>query len=266
MSKMLVVAGMHRSGTSLTASWLHANGLFLGNNLMYGGFDNIKGHFEDLEILKIHEQNLLRQGFVTNGLKLKNSDVFSFDNIALKEVKKIIELRSKNYIWGWKEPRGTLFLEDWYNLNPDMFCLAVYRDVAEVTDSLERRSFHTLFNTKNIKNPNRFIKKIIYPIIKKRDKERNIEAWIKYNNSILEFKKKHPDNCIILNLNDLMNSSNEILELLYRRIGFKHDEISFSSIFSEGLYNKNSYIIKANKKLLKMIDETTLQLIENKYK
>ena len=48
MNKVLVILGMHRSGTSLVANWLHDCGLHVGDRLLEGTFANEKGYFEDL--------------------------------------------------------------------------------------------------------------------------------------------------------------------------------------------------------------------------
>ena len=45
--KVFFLAGMHRSGTSLTAMWLQKCGFQLGDNLLSGAWDNKYGHFED---------------------------------------------------------------------------------------------------------------------------------------------------------------------------------------------------------------------------
>jgi hypothetical protein len=76
MGNVLTIAGMHRSGTSLTAMWLSACGLDIGADLMSGQFDNPKGHFEDLELVKLHENDLQQKGLKSHGLHLKHVNDF----------------------------------------------------------------------------------------------------------------------------------------------------------------------------------------------
>ncbi|MEY2858272.1 MAG: hypothetical protein RLZZ74_2584, partial [Cyanobacteriota bacterium] len=45
---VMIITGMHRSGTSLTASLLQSAGVNLGDRLMSEDRGNSKGHFEDL--------------------------------------------------------------------------------------------------------------------------------------------------------------------------------------------------------------------------
>jgi hypothetical protein len=47
----LIVTGMHRSGTSLLASFLRAAGINLGENLYPADSANPLGYFEDLDFL-----------------------------------------------------------------------------------------------------------------------------------------------------------------------------------------------------------------------
>src|ERR687896_198189 len=62
LNHQLIVAGFHRSGTSLVCQLLHRAGLFLGYNLLGPAFSNPHGHFEDTEILEIHQQILADNG------------------------------------------------------------------------------------------------------------------------------------------------------------------------------------------------------------
>ena len=58
MSHQLIIAGFHRSGTSLVSQLLHRAGLFLGYDLMGASFSNPHGHYEDIEVYDLHEQIL----------------------------------------------------------------------------------------------------------------------------------------------------------------------------------------------------------------
>ncbi len=49
---VLIITGMHRSGTSLTAEFLQKISLDLGNNLLKGNYWNPKGYFEDIDFVE----------------------------------------------------------------------------------------------------------------------------------------------------------------------------------------------------------------------
>ncbi|HVX29275.1 MAG TPA: hypothetical protein VHA53_02260, partial [Nitrolancea sp.] len=76
-SKVLVVAGMHRSGTSLTANWLAQCGLDVGQDLLAGLPDNPTGHFEDRSFVYLHIDMLADNGsdhLVTPGQQLTSRE------------------------------------------------------------------------------------------------------------------------------------------------------------------------------------------------
>ena len=62
MSEQLIIAGFHRSGTSLVCQLLHRAGLFLGDELLGATFSNPNGHFEDAEVVELHERILADNG------------------------------------------------------------------------------------------------------------------------------------------------------------------------------------------------------------
>ena len=75
---VLIITGMHRSGTSLTTSLLQSAGVHIGDRLMNGGNGNTKGHFEDLDFVDLHRQSLEQQGISREGWTVKNH--FSFNS------------------------------------------------------------------------------------------------------------------------------------------------------------------------------------------
>jgi len=58
VSKQLIVAGFHRSGTSMLTQELHKAGLFVGKRLMSPNFSNADGYFEDNKIKRLIQEKL----------------------------------------------------------------------------------------------------------------------------------------------------------------------------------------------------------------
>jgi hypothetical protein len=108
---VFIITGMHRSGTSLTASILQSAGIHIGRNLLGADQVNIKGHWENIDFYEFHMNILDSQGLSSAGWTLQ-------DNLEIKEefidrAKQIIEKNALSSVWGWKEPRTTLFLDFW---------------------------------------------------------------------------------------------------------------------------------------------------------
>ena len=57
-NRLVVVLGMHRSGTSVIARGLQVMGVELGNNLMQANEYNTKGFWEDMDIYTLNEEML----------------------------------------------------------------------------------------------------------------------------------------------------------------------------------------------------------------
>ena len=62
MGTIVLVTGHHRSGTSATAGSLQRLGIELGDKLMPPAGDNPKGFFEDLRVVRVHDQLLSALG------------------------------------------------------------------------------------------------------------------------------------------------------------------------------------------------------------
>lgn len=178
-NQVLVITGMHRSGTSLIASLLQSAGLDVGHRLLMENDSNPKGHYEDLDFVNFHEDVLDAQGLNTAGWILDRSIPVS--EILFPQAIKLVERNHPKSLWGWKDPRTVLFLNFWQELIPEAKFVFIYRQPWEVMDSLFRRGNPTF-----IKNPNLAI-----------------EVWQHYNQLILEFCQEFPERSILLSLDTI---------------------------------------------------------------
>jgi hypothetical protein len=137
MNSGLIIAGFHRSGTSSVAQQLAASNLFLGDELIGASPSNPHGHFEDWEVVQIHDA------------ALKSAEVdwasVTFDEIRLdiESSSRISEFVAKRQAgrqpWGFKDPRMCQFLEHWRRPCPGARVLIVFRNPADCAHSLQRR-------------------------------------------------------------------------------------------------------------------------------
>ncbi|TVU53586.1 MAG: glycosyltransferase [Arthrospira sp. PLM2.Bin9] len=202
-SPVLIITGMHRSGTSLLAALLQQAGLNLGENLLGSNRGNIRGHFEDLEILDFHKEILRSHNLNSDGWleKLPISVAESFREKA----REIIAKKSVNSLWGWKEPRTCLFLDFWRDLLPHGGFIFVYRSPWEVVDSLYRRGTDTLI----ISQP-----------------EIAILTWIHYNQNILEFSDRFPDQSLIIHLHQLTQFPQTVISAINHKFNLNLNPIT----------------------------------------
>ncbi len=245
MQKVLTIAGMHRSGTSLTAMWLHGCGLNLGENLMSVQFDNPLGHFEDLDILNIHQNDLKRKGLKTHGLNLNRVGEFHFEDKSKFEAEVFLKKKSKLNEWGWKEPRSTLYLNEWKDLIPELKVLAVFRPYSEVVNSLIKRTRHSFIKTNKYSLLNRAAHLALFPIYLKMERKRCLDAWMKYNHAILEFHNNHPNDIIIIGLADLITSDQALLNTLNKQFELNLNMKSIKLFYKKELLSRNATKIKS---------------------
>jgi len=135
---VLVIAGMHRSGTSVMTSLLHSAGLFVGDRLMPAAESNPEGHFEDLDFCDLQRRALRANGLDTDGFVTESTT--TMPPLLRDEAVAMIDVRrARGVPWGWKDPRNTLFIDFWSTLVPDAHWLFMVRSPWEVVDSLFRR-------------------------------------------------------------------------------------------------------------------------------
>jgi len=190
-SKVLAIAGMHRSGTSLTASVLQSAGVYLGDRLVGVDVGNDKGHFEDRDFVEFHKQVLRSQSLDVDGLTFQ--DQMHVADRYFKIAQDLIEQKSVHSLWGWKDPRTTLFLDLWLQLLPDAIFILVYRSPWEVVDSLYRRGTDEIIAA--------------YP-------EKAVELWMHYNQKILEFYNRVPDRCLLANLSQIVSNPQLLIQTI----------------------------------------------------
>lgn len=189
-SQTLVITGMHRSGTSLTASLLQSAGLDVGQRLLMANESNPKGHYEDLDFVNFHEDVLDAQGLNTAGWALDRSIPISA--LLKPRVESLLAQNVGKPLWGWKDPRTVLFLDFWQQTLPEAKFLFVHRQPWEVMDSLFRRGNPTF-----IKNPNFAL-----------------EVWQHYNQLILEFYQKFPDRSLLLSLDTITQNPQFLTQIV----------------------------------------------------
>jgi len=209
-SRPVMILGMHRSGTSLTASLLAGSGIDLGQRLLGAGRGNVRGHFEDLDFQEL-------QGLALRGLGLGEAGYTRQPGIRLPPLVRgraerlVAERMAAGRPWGWKDPRTVLFLEDWNELLPAAVHIVVFRRPWEVVDSLFRRGDEAF-----AVNPSFAI-----------------DVWLHYNRSLLNFVRRHPDRCAVLEVSQVAADPPHVCRTLRTRWGV--EVVDPPSVFEAGL-------------------------------
>ena len=148
--QLILVGGMHRSGTSLLSQVLQCLGVDFPGRLMANDKSNPRGYFERTDITNIQDQLLVALGRTwsgNDGYRLLPKDWLSARCTlhSVNQIKEIIKLESENREtpWAIKDPRISLLLPMWLRLcnelNLEVTLLAAVRHPAEVSRSLIKR-------------------------------------------------------------------------------------------------------------------------------
>ena len=229
MSQILVITGMHRSGTSMVSNLFQAGGVHIGDKLLAPNEANPRGYFEDVDFLEFHEQllNNRQQHY------LYVDRNFHFESTAAEKgrARKLIEHRAHRHIWGWKDPRTSLFLDFWNELLPEARFVFVFRHPLQVLLSLLRR--------------NEFDNR---PIL-----TAGLQAWQTYNANIMSFYDRHPDRCLLIHIDSMTARIEQFANLVREKLNLdvRIDSTIFDRIYRAQELSRTQVPLEATEILTK---------------
>ena len=145
--RVIVILGMHRSGSSVITRGIQALGVDLGDNLMPPAEgNNSKGFFEDLDIYRFNEQLLKVLG--SNWYSLRPVDEqrltgAEFSEYRCKANQLITEKLGTNQLFAFKDPRTAVLIPFWRcvfdNLELEDKYVITVRNPMEIAASLKAR-------------------------------------------------------------------------------------------------------------------------------
>lgn len=198
------------------SSILQSAGVDLGKQLLPASEgNNARGFFENMEFVSFHEEVLTalgasRLGFTTKG------DLVIPDSFGSRMETLVVANQSKDRIWGWKDPRTTLFMECWAQKLPDAAFLLVYRTPWEVVDSLFRRGDPDIQDNPRLA----------------------LDMWTTYNKKVLEFARKHPERSLLVGLDAIIPNPQALVQALNKQFGFQLQQPQ--DLFEESLMKRES--------------------------
>ena len=257
-NRVLIVLGMHRSGTSLTANWLSRCGLHMGDRLIGATESNINGHFEDKDFHSFHEEVFKSYG-IPIGALLKTPEL-EISPAQIEQLRSLIaQKNSSNHSWGWKDPRTCLFTSIYECLRPEADYLVVFRDFNNVVDSLIRRKVKEN-EWKKKKKKKRRLKRLIewlknppttYRTVSKAYLKDFSEAWVQYNEKIIDLVEKLPSERFRVIRHP--SSDSEMMNLCkwMNDRGFDLTPIPFSQVFDGEQMERTAIKLKVSRAVQK---------------
>lgn len=205
MTAAVLVAGHHRSGTSLLAQLLARAGLFMGERLMGASEANPHGHVEDLDVVEIHDQIL-----ADNGLTWQvDREFIPTVNLDMEQrIREVVAERlDRGEPWGVKDPRICLFLPVWKHILPEARILITFRSPAASVGSMERRAARDLIEGRGDPAHNwRFWT----------EPDHGARLWLVHNQALLRAARAYADDVIVIGFDQLVVNTDIIGRLNQR--------------------------------------------------
>ncbi len=221
-SRPVVITGMHRSGTSLVASFLGALGVHLGDRLLASDRLNPRGYFEDADFVELQWRMLEEATPAADGghrdwgwTESERLDRGRFAAHA-EAARALVAARAGGPgLWGWKDPRTTVLLDFWDEiLQGNALYVLLYRFPWEVADSIQRMGGGEFLD-----NP-----------------EYAFRIWAFYNRQLLDFHRRHPDRSLLVSANALPRDSGRFVELLGGKLGLEVGDAPLDSVWQRDLF------------------------------
>jgi GT2 family glycosyltransferase len=221
-SSPVIIAGMHRSGTSLVASYLNRLGVHVGDRLWEANRQNLKGYFEDADFVELQWRMLEDATAAGDGghrdwgwTESERLDRGRFAAHA-EAARTLISARAgRPGLWGWKDPRTSILLDFWDELlGGQARYVFVYRFPWEVADSMQRTGGGTFLN---------------HP-------EYAPRMWAFYNRHLLDFQRRHPDRVLLASSNAVIREPGRFVALLHEKLGLAVNDASFDAVWDPDLF------------------------------
>lgn len=219
----IIVTGMHRSGTSLVASYLSSLGIDMGGRLLAADAHNPHGYFEDTDFRQLQGKILVdstpdddgghRDWGWTENERLDRGRLAAWAESA----RALAATRSSGHgLWGWKDPRTTLLLDFWNEiLDREAFYVLLYRFPWEVADSMQRLGRDVFLD---------------HP-------EYAYRIWTFYNQHLLDFHRRHPDRSLLVSTNSLLQQPERLASLVRDKFGLAVEGGSIESLRDRELFH-----------------------------
>jgi len=204
VQKIVIILGMHRSGTSMIGGILECLEVDLGDDQPGKQWSNPLGHFEDPDFLSLNKKILASAGGSWSNPP-SYLDISNLKEEYYHDIQALIQERankSANTPWGWKDPRTSLTLDLFLPFLDQPYIIWCSRDPNAISQSLQKRNqiqpsisldlteyYNNQINEFMLRNPNLPILVVDYEGVIK-----DPEIWI---NKIVRHLGLRPDTDLI---------------------------------------------------------------------
>jgi hypothetical protein len=242
-NRVMMITGMHRSGTSLISQWLYRCGLDLGNKLVTADSGNEDGHFEDSEFVELHSRLLKKRKLSKWGFVEKQ--IYHFNSHESAAVESLVRRKNTEHEqWGWKDPRTALFLPLYEKVLPGANTLVIVRGYKSSVNSLLLRDYKMQEESYKRKTG---LSKLKWNLFKRipveehfrRKAERYLQTWICYHEQILDhIHRRPPGRTLLVHYDDLVKYDDLYFNYLRSTWQMEIEFVPFKTIFKPSLLSE----------------------------
>lgn len=248
-SSPVVIAGMHRAGTSMLTREIEKLGVFLGNDLE-------KNH-ESIFFKSINEKLINDSGGNWDNPKaiewlLSDKNVFEcyqnyFDTMRLSINRFKYDNFKKYDNWGWKDPRNTFTYPFWKKIFPDLKLIIIERHGLDVALSLKKRRQEYLEYNINLLEK----RKKLYQIFSKKgcfvdtmrcsNIESSLELWAEYSTQARSINNEDPVSTLFIKYENFLENPESEMKKVAGFLNLELTSNDFSHIDRSKSYSYKRY-------------------------
>lgn len=210
-TRTLIIAGMGRSGTSMSTHWVQRLDLDVGKDFQKIKVGNIDGAFEDAEFRAWHIDLLTTNGF-DSWLDVGRSEITVGQQLADRGRALAVERSRQLNQWAFKDPIASLVLGYWLETLPNPQVLFLYRPVQLVVDSIGRLVHRTQRVRRNrVAGAINRLRWRVGEFPDQASVEKWVDAWILYNKYAVDaLERLDPAKYWVVRSDRFPNQSGEI--------------------------------------------------------
>jgi len=219
--RILIIVGMHRSGTSFLARALNISGVYLGdlNELMSHELKSIrgnpKGHWEHQKLIELANETLSSCNGSWHSITSKITINEQLGKKVNTEIQKLNNFPALAY--GFKDPRMLLIFNSWKPYMPkNIIIIGIFRNPLSVAQSLQTRDGF--------------------------DFQKSINLWCTYNKKLLELLDSFPG--FLINFDWSKTKILDELKLIQQKLNLP--EINLNDWYSNDLIHEKKEFIPNN--------------------
>lgn len=169
----------------MVSEYLSKCGVFLGERLLGANASNPHGHFEDRDVMDLHNSILHDSG---EDWKLARRIVPKVTDNNFNRLSNFVERRNFTQpLWGFKDPRVCHFMPLWKSVVPDAKAVIVFRNPIACVNSLHKR--HGYDAGRNLASKIAEFYRV---------PDLAVKIWIASNEALADFAESHPEASMVL--------------------------------------------------------------------